>query len=77
MWGSRIADFFNYPMKLKLFGLTETNLFHFHTIFKKRGGEGSGSSEPPLDPPLLAAKANIIISQGRSGPPCEFDAYLW
>ena len=27
--------FLKYPMKIKLFGLTETKLFHFHKIFKK------------------------------------------
>ena len=26
---------FKYPMKIKLFGLSETKLFHFHGIFKK------------------------------------------
>ena len=26
---------FNYPMKMKKFGLSETKLFHFHGIFKK------------------------------------------
>ena len=44
-------------MKMKLFGLTETKLFHFHRIFKNGTGGGGevGSSEPPeppLDPPL-------------------------
>ena len=38
--------------------LTETILFHFHTIFKKKGdvkgggGGGGGVSEPPLNLPL-------------------------
>ena len=27
--------FFKYRMKMKLFGLSETKLFHFHGIFKK------------------------------------------
>ena len=31
-------------MKMKLFGLNETNMFYFHRIFKN--GEGRGSSEP-------------------------------
>ena len=33
--------FLKYPMKMKKFGLTETKLFHFHTIFKN-GGCGGG-----------------------------------
>ena len=34
----RIFKFFiKYPIKIKEFGLTETKLFHFHRIFKKRG----------------------------------------
>ena len=32
--------FFKYPVKMKLFGLTETKLFHFYRIFKNGGGEG-------------------------------------
>ena len=32
--------------------LTETKLFHFHRIFKNRQW-GEGSSEPPLDLPLV------------------------
>ena len=27
---------FKYPLKMKLFGLTETKLFHFHGIFMKK-----------------------------------------
>ena len=34
-------------MKMKLFGLTETKLFHFHRIFKK-GGQGGGFKRTPL-----------------------------
>ena len=34
--------FFKYPIKMKLFGLTETKLFHFHKIFKEGGGGGGG-----------------------------------
>ena len=34
-------------------GLIETKFFHFHRIFKKKWGTGRGSSETPLDPPLL------------------------
>ena len=30
-------SFFKYPMKMKSFSLTETKLFHFYRIFKKRG----------------------------------------
>ena len=36
-------------MEMKKIGLTETNLFHFHRIFKN-GGQGVGSSEPPESP---------------------------
>ena len=36
-------------MKMKLFGLTEIKLFHFHRIFKHGGGEGGRSN--PLNPP--------------------------
>ena len=47
--GVRFADFisfsFNIPIKMKLFGLTETKLFHFYRIFKNRGRVG-GSNEP-------------------------------
>ena len=42
-------------MKMKLFGLSETKLFHFHRIFENGGGGGGGSKEPhepPLDTPL-------------------------
>ena len=49
VWGFALqilAIFIKYPIKTKLFGLTETKLFHFHWIYKNRGGEG-GSSEPP------------------------------
>ena len=38
-------------MKMKLFGLIKTKLFHFHRIFKN-GRQGGGSSELPMDPPL-------------------------
>ena len=48
-------------MKTKEFGLTETKLFHFHRIFKN--GE-RGSSEPPLDPPLLWI-VTIDVSMGK------------
>ena len=45
-------------MKKKLFGLTETQLFHFHRTFKNGGGGGGRKGferipETPLDPPLL------------------------
>ena len=30
------APVFKYPMKMKLFGLSETELYHFHGIFKKK-----------------------------------------
>ena len=42
-------------MKMKLFGLTETKLVHFHGIFKNWGRGGGSSEQPPeapLDPPL-------------------------
>ena len=29
------APVYKYPMKMQLFGLSETKLFHFHGIFKK------------------------------------------
>ena len=32
-----IYFFLKYPMKMKLFGLSETKLFHLHRIFKKTG----------------------------------------
>ena len=58
--GVRFVDFISFfkknPMKMKLFGLTETKLFHVHRILKKNGGGEAGrgeSSESPLDPPLL------------------------
>ena len=49
--GVRFADFISvfflkYPMKMELFGLTETKLFHFHRIFKN-GERGGGSSKTP------------------------------
>ena len=31
------SQFFKYPIKMKLFGLTATKLFHFHGLFKKHG----------------------------------------
>ena len=31
-------------MKMKLFGLAEIKLFHFHSIFKTGGGGGGGDS---------------------------------
>ena len=34
------------------FGLSETKLFHFHRIFKNRGGGDGGSTPLDLDPPL-------------------------
>ena len=37
-----------YLMKMKYFGLTETKLFHFHSIFKNGGGEGVRAN--PLTP---------------------------
>ena len=58
-----------YPMKMKLFGLTETKFFHFHRIFKKNEIKSAkrtqtllyirapfpGSTFPEiLDPPHLA-----------------------
>ena len=36
---------FKYPMKIKLFGLTETKLFHFHGIFRK--GEIKSAKRTP------------------------------
>ena len=44
--------FLKYAMKIQYFGLTESKLFHFHRIFKKRGGL-SKPPEPPLDLPLI------------------------
>ena len=35
-----ISFFLKYPMKMKLFGLAETILFHFHRILKNRGQGG-------------------------------------
>ena len=29
-----LSHFLKYPMKMKLFGLTESKLFHFNRIFK-------------------------------------------
>ena len=49
VWGDRmliLSHFFKYPMKMKLFGLTETKLFHFHRISKIIWGMEGGSSEP-------------------------------
>ena len=58
--GVRFADFISfylifpkYSMKKKLFGLTETQLFHFHRTFKNGGGGFERIPETPLDPPLL------------------------
>ena len=31
--------FLKYPMKMNMFGLIETKLFHFHRIFKNGSGE--------------------------------------
>ena len=63
MCGVRFADciecFLIYPMKLKLFVLTETKLFHFQRIFKN-GGRGGGSSEAP-EPPLDHGAATGIV----------------
>ena len=41
-------------MKMKYFGITKTNLFLFHWIFKNRGGVGmfKPTLEPNMDPPL-------------------------
>ena len=33
--------FLKYPMKMNMFGLIETKLFHFHRIFKNGSGGGS------------------------------------
>ena len=38
---------------MKLFGLTETKLLHFHRIFNLWGG-GGGGKRTPLDPPLIS-----------------------
>ena len=50
VWGFALlilSRFLKYPMKMKLFGLTETKLFHFHKIFKKWGeGDSNEPSEP-------------------------------
>ena len=34
-WDINDFIFMGYPMKMKLFGLSETKLFHFHGIFNK------------------------------------------
>ena len=50
--------FLKYPIKMKLFGLTKTKLFHFQRIFKNGGGAQRGS---PLDPPLHLFKTNGLF----------------
>ena len=42
-------------MKMKLFGLTETKLFHLHKIFQN-GGWGGGVQENHLNPSGSATK---------------------
>ena len=54
-----ISFFFKYPMKMEIFGLIETKLFHFHRIFKNRG-QGGGSSEPHEPPSGSAAEAYSV-----------------
>ena len=44
-------------MKMKLFGLIETKLFHFHRLFKN-GGQGGGCSNPLLNP---SGSAHVAI----------------
>ena len=41
--------FLKYSMKIKLFGLTETKLFHFHRVFKNEAGRcvGTGRAFEP------------------------------
>ena len=39
---------FKYPMKMKLFGLSETKLFHFHGIFKKNEIKSAKRTPTPL-----------------------------
>ena len=39
---------FKYAMKMKLFGLSETKLFHFHGIFKRNGRKSVKQTPTPL-----------------------------
>ena len=62
-WGFALllfSHFHKYPMKMKLVGLTEANLFHFHRIhvFKNSGHRG-GSLEPPESPLDFSHRCHI------------------
>ena len=60
-------------MKMKQFGLDETKLLNFHSIFQNVG-RGGGSSEPPdrtpgsirLDPPLHGSPAFFSVTKTDS-----------
>ena len=56
-------------MKMKLFGLTQTKLFHFINVKTGAGREGSSKpSEPPLDPPLTEEQLNATNEVHTSDP---------
>ena len=59
--------FLKYPIKVKLFGLTEAKLCYFHRIFKT-GDEEVGSSEP-LEPPLDSPLALVRMQQSQMSSP--------
>ena len=54
---------------MKLVGLTKTNLFHFHRIFKN--GYREGFKRPPLDPPLERIAVKVIMV-GSSLTTCHY-----
>ena len=53
-------------MKMKLFGLTETKLFHFHRMFKSDGRGGGSSESPELPLPPRSATVTATPSGTRS-----------
>ena len=73
-------------MKMKLFGLTETKLFHFHRVFKSwgRGGGLSEPAEPPQDPPLdkymyqnlMLAHSHLMYSMFPNASLCLLVSYV-
>ena len=52
-------SFFRYPMKMKLFGLFETKLFHFRRIFMGREEGSNDPTKPPLDMPPLGGGTDM------------------
>ena len=51
-------------MQMKLFGLSETKLFHCHRIFKTGGGGGGGAGRGFEGTPFGSATVRNTISLG-------------